>query len=135
MRHLKFLSGLVITLIVFSSVISAQTPNTPPKIRLQSYVSGLSSPLFLTNAKDGTKRNFILQQGGIIKVVQPGSTTPTDFMNITTRILSGGERGLLGLAFHPQFATNGYFFVNYTRSGDGATVIARPKLPCAAAIK
>ena len=130
MRHLKFVSGLIISLFVFSSAITAQTPNTPPRIRLQSYVSGLTSPLLLTNAKDGTRRNFILQQGGIIKVVQPGSTTPTDFLNITARIVSGGERGLLGLAFHPQFATNGYFFVNYTRTGGGAggeTVIARFK--------
>ncbi len=118
---------MVSSFIIFSTTSTAQTPTAPPKIRLQSYVAGLSSPLFLTNAKDGTKRNFILQQAGIIKVVQPGSTTPTDFMNITTKILSGGERGLLGLAFHPQFATNGYFFVNYTRIGDGATVIARYK--------
>lgn len=127
MRHLKFLPVLLTSFIVFSSMAAAQTSTAPPTIRLQSYVAGLSSPLFLTNAKDGTKRNFILQQGGIIKVVAPGSTTPTDFMNITSKILSGGERGLLGLAFHPQFATNGYFFVNYTRAGDGATVVARYK--------
>ncbi len=105
-------------------MVSSQTP---PTITLQPFVSGLSSPLLLTNAKDGTRRLFIVQQGGIIKVVQPGSNMPTDFLNITSKIVSGGEQGLLGLAFHPQFATNGYFFVNYTRSGDGATVIARYK--------
>jgi glucose/arabinose dehydrogenase len=105
-------------------MVSSQTP---PMITLQPFVSGLSSPLFVTNAKDGTKRLFILQQGGIIKVVQPGSNTPTDFLNITSRIVSGGERGLLGLTFHPEFTTNGYFFVNYTRAGDGATIIARYK--------
>ena len=130
MRQFKFLAVLLSGFIVFGSTLSAQTQSAPPKIRLESYVSGLSSPLFLTNAKDGTRRNFILQQGGIIKVVPPGSTTPTDFMNITSRVVSGGERGLLGLAFHPQFATNGYFFVNYTRTGGGAggeTVIARYK--------
>ncbi len=125
MRHFRFSAALLSVFIVLSSVATAQT--VPPPIQLQPYISGLSSPLFLTNAKDGTRRNFILQQGGIIKVVQPGSTTPTDFMNITSRILSGGERGLLGLAFHPQFAANGYFFVNYTRTGDGATIIARFK--------
>ena len=125
MRRFKFLSVLLLSFIVFGLTATAQT--APTTIRLQPYVSGLSSPLFLTNAKDGTKRNFILQQGGIIKVVQPGSTTPTDFMNISSKLISGGERGLLGLAFHPQFATNGYFFVNYTRTGDGATVIARYK--------
>jgi glucose/arabinose dehydrogenase len=125
MRHFKFLAVLLSTFIVFNSMATAQL--APPTIRLQSYVSGLSSPLLLTNAKDGTKRNFIVQQGGIIKVVPPGSTTATDFLNITSKILSGGERGLLGLTFHPQFATNGYFFVNYTRTGDAATVIARYK--------
>lgn len=93
--------------------------------RLDPFLSGLSSPLYLTNAKDGTNRLFVVQQGGIIKVVQPGSNTATDFLNITPKVLSGGERGLLGLAFHPQFASNGYFFVNYTRQTDGATVIAR----------
>jgi glucose/arabinose dehydrogenase len=100
---------------------------SPIRIRLEPYLSGLSQPLLATNAKDGTRRLFVVQQGGIIKVVQPGATTATDFLNISSRVVAGGEQGLLGLAFHPQFATNGYFFVNYTRSGDGATVIARYK--------
>ncbi len=95
---------------------------------LQPYLSGLSSPLLLTNAKDGTNRIFVVQQRGIIKVVQPGSTTPTDFINLTSKVSpSGSERGLLGLTFHPQFASNSFFFVNYTRTSDGATVIARYK--------
>ncbi len=94
-------------------------------VSLQPVVSGLTSPLFVTNAKDGSNRLFIVQQGGIIKVVQPGGNTATDFVNITSKVLSGGERGLLGLAFHPQFANNGYFFVNYTRTIDGATVVSR----------
>ena len=56
--------------------------------------------------------------------MRPGATTPTVFLDITSKVLSGGEQGLLGLAFHPQFATNSRFFVNYTRQPDGATVIA-----------
>lgn len=125
MRHLKFLLILLLVFTVFSAAAIAQL--APPTVRLQSYLTGLTSPVFLTNAKDGTKRNFVVQQGGIIKVIQPGATTTTDFINISSKLTSGGERGLLGLAFHPQFATNGYFFVDYTRSGDGATVIARYK--------
>jgi hypothetical protein len=78
----------------------------------------------MTSALDGTNRLFIVQQGGIIKVVQPGSNTMTDFLNITSRVLSGGERGLLGLAFHPQYSTNRRFFVYYTRQTDGAIQIA-----------
>ena len=86
--------------------------------------TALSSPVFVGNAGDGTRRLFIVEQGGIIKVLQPGSTVPTTFLDIHTRLLAGGERGLLGLAFHPQYASNGRFFVYYTRSGDGALVIA-----------
>ncbi len=78
----------------------------------------------MTSARDGTNRLFIVQQGGIIRVLQPGATTPNDFLNITSRVLSGGERGLLGLAFHPQYATNRRFFVYYTRQPDGAIQIA-----------
>lgn len=99
--------------------------------QLQPVLSGLSSPLYVTNAKDGTNRLFIVEQGGIIKVLHPGSTTPTVFLNITPIVLSGGEQGLLGLAFHPQYATNRRFFVNYTRQTDGATVIAEYKVSAA----
>jgi hypothetical protein len=67
---------------------------------------------------------FVVEQGGRIKVLQPGAATPTLFLDITARVLSGGERGLLGLAFHPAFAINRRFFLNYTRQPDGATVIA-----------
>ena len=93
-------------------------------IELEPRLSGLSSPIFITHAGDGTNRLFIVEQGGRILVLQPGSTAPTEFLNIASKISSGGERGLLGLAFHPQFENNRRFFVNYTRSGDGATVIA-----------
>lgn len=126
MRFLKFLVVSAVSFLMLAAIVSAQTAPTLT-VRQQPFVSGLSSPLFVTNAKDGTKRIFIVQQGGIIKVVQPGSNQATDFLNITSKVLSGGERGLLGLAFHPQFATNGYFFVNYTRQTDGATIIARYK--------
>ena len=82
-------------------------------IRLQSnYISGLSLPVFLTNAGDGSGRIFIVQQRGIVKVVQPGSTTPTNFLNISSIVSqSDTERGLLGLAFHPSYAVNGRFFL------------------------
>jgi hypothetical protein len=72
------------------------------EIRLVPAFTGLSSPIFVTHAGDGTNRLFIVEQGGVIKVVRPGSSTPTTFLDIRTKVLSGGERGLLGLAFHPQ---------------------------------
>lgn len=98
----------------------------PLTIRVQPFLTGLAQPVLIRSANDGTKRLFVVQQRGIIRVVQPGSNVPTDFMNIAARVsASGSERGLLGLAFHPQFASNSYFFVNYTRSTDGATIVSR----------
>jgi glucose/arabinose dehydrogenase len=100
-------------------------PYTP---RLQPRLTGLSRPLLVRHAGDGSKRLFIVQQTGLIRVVQPGSSTATTFIDLTSKIVipgsSGDERGLLGLTFHPQFASNGKFYVDYTRAGDGATVIA-----------
>lgn len=84
----------------------------------------LASPVFATHAGDGTRRVFIVEQGGLVKVLQPGSSVPTTFLDIRSRLVSGGERGLLGLAFHPAYASNGRFFVFYTRTGDGALVVA-----------
>lgn len=85
---------------------------------------GLSSPLYVTHARDGSNRLFVVEQPGRILVLRPGAPTPTVFLDITARVLSGGERGLLGLAFHPDYASNRRFFVNYTRQPDGTTVIA-----------
>jgi glucose/arabinose dehydrogenase len=85
--------------------------------------SGLSRPVVVTNAGDGTNRLFIVEQDGRIKVRQPSGTIST-YLDINTRVYSGGnEQGLLGLAFHPNFESNGRFYVYYTRSG-GDIVIA-----------
>ena len=106
MRKLKLLSLAAFLIGSLAIGVLAQTT-----VVLQPFLTGLSSPVFITNAKDGTNRLFVVQQRGIIKVVQPGSTTPTDFINLSSKVSqSGSERGLLGLTFHPQFATNSYFF-------------------------
>ncbi len=106
---------------VFAVVAVAQLPF---QLR-ENFITGLSSPVFLTNAGDGTRRKFIVQQRGIIKVVQPGASTTTDYLNLSGTVSSsGGERGLLGLAFHPNFENNRRLFVYYTRQSDGAIEIA-----------
>src|ERR1043166_10077200 len=66
-------------------------------------VAGLASPTFIANAGDGSNRLFIVEQGGTIRVLQPGSSTPTLFLDIRSKLVVGGEQGLLGLAFHPQY--------------------------------
>ena len=125
MKKSAFLIISAITVLFFN--LNSFGQNAAPALRLQPYLSGLTSPVLLTNAHDGTRRNFIVQQNGVIKVVNPLSRVPSVFLDISPKVVYGGEQGLLGLAFHPQFAANGYFFVNYTRLGDNATIIARYK--------
>jgi len=73
---------------------------------------------------DGTAGLFVVEQAGRIRILRDGVLLPAPYLDIGALVSSSGERGLLGLAFHPQYATNGRFFVNYTRAGDGATVVA-----------
>jgi len=118
-----FLS-IVVAIVVTASIAGQGTPS-PLTIRLQPFLSGLSLPVQVTSARDGSKRLFVVQQRGIIRVVQPGTNVFTDFLNISSVVSSSGnERGLLGLAFHPQYSTNRRFFVYYTRQADGAIEIA-----------
>ncbi len=86
--------------------------------------SGLDHPLFLTHGGDGSGRLFVVEQPGRIRVVERGSLLPVPFLDIADRVRFGGEQGLLGLAFHPDYHRNGRFFVNYNRRSDGATVLA-----------
>ncbi len=122
MKKYGFFAGSALSIMLAVSGVFAQTV---PPIRLLPFISnGIVSPIFMTSAGDGTNRLFIVQQGGVIRVMQPGATTLTNFLDITTRVRSGGERGLLGLAFHPLYSSNGRFFVYYTRQPDGAIQIA-----------
>ena len=109
--------------IIIAVAIAAIPSAATAQIQLSPVATGLSSPVFVGHAGDGSGRLFILEQAGIIKVLQPGDA-PTIFLDIRTRVLSGGERGLLGLAFHPLYSTNGRFFVFYTQNTDGALVVA-----------
>ena len=86
--------------------------------------SGLSKPVFLTHSQDGSGRLFVVEQNGRILILQNEKTLSTPFLDISPLLSTGGEKGLLGLAFHPNYQKNGRFFVNYTRQEDGATVIA-----------
>ncbi|APA70345.1 PQQ-dependent sugar dehydrogenase [Janthinobacterium sp. 1_2014MBL_MicDiv] len=96
----------------------AYAATAPLALRLQEVVSGLSAPIFLT-APPGDSRLFILERAGRVRVVQNGSLLATPFLDISTLTTTSGERGLLSLAFHPQYASNGYFFLYYSNlAGD-----------------
>lgn len=114
----NIMKKLLFTASIFSSLIL-----NSQSIILEDFASGLTSPVEITNANDS--RLFVVQQDGIIKIIQPnGTINATNFLNISTKIVYGGERGLLGLAFHPQYATNGYFFVYYNNTA-GNIIVAR----------
>ena len=87
-------------------------------------ISGFDSPLDVTNAGDGSGRLFVVEQAGRIRLVKGGALLERPFLDITGRIASGGERGLLGLAFHPDYPTEPRFFVDYT-DRDGNTVVSQ----------
>lgn len=84
---------------------------------------GLQGPIEVVNAGDGTNRLFIVQQNGAIRIYEPGSGLRADtFLFIPHRIIYGGERGLLSMAFHPAFETNGYFYLYYNNLNGDITV-------------
>jgi glucose/arabinose dehydrogenase len=104
--------------------------------RAQNYTFGeafpgitFTAPIEMLTPPDDSKRIFIVQQNGITKVFhnKPGVAAGDvkNFMNVSSKIIYGGERGLLGMAFHPEYETNGYFYLNYTRTGPLTSVISR----------
>ena len=101
-------------------------PSGPLVLTLTPVLSGLNSPVDLQNAADGSGRLFVVEQQGQIRIVSNNSLVPTPFLDITSLVDFGGEKGLLGLAFHPAYSQNRRFFVNYDRviSGQMQTVIA-----------
>ena len=116
----RILTGAGIGFLLFLSL-----PNVAsPAVGLQPVISGLSAPVFVTSALDGTDRLFIVEQGGFIKILPPGASVPTVFLNVANAVATGDEQGLLGLAFHPDFATNRRLYVSQTRKSDGALVVA-----------
>ena len=96
----------------------------PAAVTLVPVLHDLAAPVFAGNAGDGSNRLFVVEQAGVIRVLQPGAASAATFLDLGPKILNGGERGLLGLAFHPDYAANRRFFVYYTRTPDGALVVA-----------
>ncbi len=89
-----------------------------------------SDPVELVNAKDGSNRLFVVEQAGTIRYFDATQkpTSSTLLLDIKSKVKSGGEMGLLGLAFHPNFKTNGFIYVNYTRDNPRESVVARYKV-------
>ena len=99
--------------------IAAATAPPALQLALVEFATGLSQPVSMTNA--GDDRLFVVEKAGRIRIVRAnGTVEPTPYLDIAGHVdSSGGEMGLLGLAFHPDYASNGYFYVNYTTSSGG----------------
>ncbi|MBI5842680.1 MAG: PQQ-dependent sugar dehydrogenase [Chloroflexi bacterium] len=105
-------------------VVASSFPNAD-NYQWMEVVSGLDRPVDIQHAGDGSGRLFIIEQAGRIRIMENDQLLETPFLDISERVDDGAnEQGLLGLAFHPNYEQNGYFYVNYARDG-GDTVIAR----------
>ncbi len=119
--------GAVLGVVVFSLHALA----VDPPIRLQSVATGLTQPVFVTHAPNDPSRLYIVEQRGKVKVMVNGVMQPTPYIDVGTRLTGSDgyvlEYGLLGIAFHPDYQNNGYFYLNYTvgTSSLADTVIAR----------
>jgi len=136
---MKLFQLVLISTVMLSTVAAVQpraqntdpcvaAPDSPtPDVRLSLVAGGFEQPVFLTHAGDGSKRLFVVEQPGIIRIIENGVVLKTPFLDIQKRVAFGGERGLLSVAFHPDYANNGRFFVNYTNR-NGQTVVAEYRL-------
>lgn len=121
---------LLLALTLWWSTQQARAGGPPADLQLVDIGVGTSIPLGLRHAGDGSGRLFLVQRSGQIRVFLPGGgNAGSDFLDISSLVNTQFEGGLLGLAFHPDYVSNGYFYVNYTRTGSGGdeltTVIAR----------
>lgn len=109
---------LLTSLFLFlSSIVLSQ------EVFIELFKSGFNKPLNIQHVNDS--RLFVVEQGGKIKIIQPdGNINPTPFLDISSQVSNGNEQGLLGLAFHPNYSNNGYFYVDFT-DVNGDTRISR----------
>lgn len=105
-------------------VTSAFQPLQAQTLQSRVYVRGLSSPVAFVQDPTNPALQFVVEQGGRIRVVQSGTVLATDFLDLRGAISSGGERGLLGMALSPDYSSTGRFYVNFTNPA-GHTVVAR----------
>jgi hypothetical protein len=119
-RYWLVISGLLILL-----VTSRSSFGQTDRLRLEPVFSALDDPVGIAHAGDGSGRLFIVERAGRVRIIEPGGILGAFFLDITDRVRStSSEQGLLGLAFHPGFRGNGFFFVNYT-DASGDTKVSR----------
>lgn len=119
---------IIIINFVFSIIFISCTQNEAQVSIVEAFPNiSFNQPVDIQNAGDGSDRLFVLSQDGVIHVFQNDENVNSKktFLDIRDKVLSGGEQGLLGLAFHPNYKNNGYFYVDYTVSNPRRTIISR----------
>lgn len=128
--------ALLVSLLLTSISVAAQ-PDTsslnqtnpqpdPIRLGINLAYAGFDAPLQVTNAGDGSDRLFVVERAGRIRVIEDGDVQEEPFLDVTALVTSdSGEQGFFSVAFHPDYETNGYFYVSFTAQPDGANTIAR----------
>lgn len=116
---MRFIAAILLALSIGAAPAIAQ----PVTLTTRLVTDGLDMPLYLTTPP-GDARLFVLEQTGRIRIVTDGEVAETPFLDLSASVSAGGEQGLLGLAFHPDYAENGRFFVNYTDTSGDTQVVA-----------
>lgn len=119
---LRLLLPCATSLLSACSSDSQQPPPVAIELGLEPVATSFTFPLLVT-APAGDPRLFVVEKGGLVKIVKGGTVLTTPFLDVSGLISNGGEQGLLGLAFDPQYGANGRFFVSYTNSA-GDNVLA-----------
>jgi glucose/arabinose dehydrogenase len=118
---MKALQRTIPVLVLMLALSSARCQEIQYGGTLVPFAQGLNNPVCITNA--GDSRLFVVDQAGYIRIIDSSGTIyPQPYIDIHARVTFGGEQGLLGLAFHQQYTTNGYFYVNYTGAGDSTHI-------------
>lgn len=121
MKPIHRIFSISFLILIFSTAGCQKTQSENNTGNMVLFASGLSNPVCITNA--GDSRLFVVDQAGLIRIVDStGKVNTQPFFDIRSRVVFGGERGLLGLAFHPEYKTNGFFYVNYVGPGDITTI-------------
>jgi glucose/arabinose dehydrogenase len=128
-------AALVVASVAITGPGSSEAATTAPsavRVTFHKLVGGFNNPVYVTSARDGSHRFFVVEQGGTVRLVKNGVVQSTPYLNLTSEVLSGGEQGFLSIAIHPGFAKHPFIFAAYTRS-DGALQVSRFKARSATA--
>jgi glucose/arabinose dehydrogenase len=110
----RLVAALIVGILLVPTAANAAIVPASIQLDLTPVASGLSSPLLVTHAGDGSDRLFVVEQTGKVRIVKGGDLQSASFIDISRSVSGGGEQGLLGLAFHPSYETNGKLYLSYT---------------------